>query len=299
MSISQQVNKKSSSSISKTYKIFLKKFFSEGSFFIKRNWFLLVIFQSQILYIYLQKKPIEKENPKVIIEAKNTDVIKKQKELEKQLDYLNSNFLSLQAQHAKIIKSTIAVQEQTNKVSDVVKNNSIINLNKNSELDFSNIENIGEKINRGEKYFYLLTLVPQSFTNHSSFSVLKQYSENVPLNIQVIKEQLENISKNKTKNPNVFHHYPSWINKLAEFFKGQIEITKISEVVSDNAFSSVFDALNKNDLNLALSASMTIENKALEKWREIVKQRIIIEDNYKMFLEHIHNTILNIKKDTD
>lgn len=299
MSTSQTINNKNNIVSTRLTKLlaYWKKLFFYNFNAVKKYWPLLVILQLQLGYLVFEKYFTEKNISSVIIEAKNLDIINKQKAMALQLKQLNEKFLSLQINQARVLKSAITIQDKATKTEDIVKQNSknsIFPNEINTEVIIT--EQIKKHIEDSEPYHHLLEKISDNLKNHNSYVILENYSKNVPITLKEIIKNFDTIAANRVHTDAKLEIVPEWLDKIASLFKGKVEIGK--NINSENSpYIMIKKALDQGDLQLALDGAAYIKNDDLIKWCEIVKARLFLEEQYKFFKEYAQNAIHHTNKD--
>jgi hypothetical protein len=300
MSISQTLNntpnsgKKNFDTILNQQRI--KSFVGQNLTTIIKYWPLAIISQMPLAYIAFgdkinSKKPLTHSK----VEAKNLDIKDKKhyEQLEKRLKSLNERFLVLQTQHAKIVKAIIAIQEKQ-QINSENNSPSAVKNSKHNISAFEVFEKIGEKIKLGESYSHLLLTIPNDLKSSSSYEALKQYANKAPPTFNDLIKAFSEIQKDYT--PNQYSQaVPAWLEKIAEFFKGKVKISK-GDVIEHSPIEAIKEALELHDFQLAADAAQYADNASIKKWGTLLEERLQLEHNYILFGEQISNITLEKKE---
>ncbi len=264
---------------------------------LKTYWPLLLLALLPVLVVYLllaNQKPLPTQ---VVPDKKATELYKIQnayiKNVEQRLDELNQRFLTLQNQHAKIIKSIISLKATTS--AQGTNTQTSVDLVKKTTLE--TLDRIGEKIRLNEPFSGLLTSLPKDCSTFAGHKTLQQFSARLPLTFVQLKKTFDDIKKGY-KPPKVNNNIPSWLEKIASVFpdaitllaKDNIKIEKANQT-EENPLQPIADALEVQDLRLAYSFTKDLQIQSVKHWAKLVMERISLEEDYSLFAEKVQNWV--------
>ena len=247
---------------------------------IKNFWPLLLLTQLPLIIIsvvLIRISPI----PTSSVTKNEVMQNDKIKNLEIHIKNLNEKFLSLQGQHSKILLDLKSEKNLQKHENYTIENNHL----KQQTLEI--LDRIGEKIRLNEPFAGLLSNISKDCVNFSGFQNLHKYSTKLPLTFLQLKKAFDEIYKNYTP-PRQEAKFPSWLDKIASFFRGKIKIEYLNQV-RVNPMLPVLEALEMQDLKLALSLAKDINLPTTKLWAALVQERILLESEYSLFAEKVQD----------
>lgn len=258
-----------------------EKYLKRMWYAIKNFWPLLLLTQIPLIIVSIvllrRILPVPTSLP-----TKNEMVQnKKIKNLEIHIKNVNEKFLDLQDQNSKILQELKSEKNSQKHGNYAIENNQF----KQHTLEI--LDRIGEKIRLNEPFAGLLANISKDCINFSGYQSLHKYSTKLPLTFSQLKKAFDEIYKNYTP-PKQDAKFPSWLEKIASFFRGKIKI-EYQNQIRINPLLPVLEALEMQDLKLALALAKDINLPTTKLWTALVQERILLESEYSLFAEKIQD----------
>ena len=254
-------------------------------------WPIFLLGQLPLLVVYgliANPKPAQLPAAPIKIDKKAAEFQKQQstrlKNLEQRLEGLNQRFLILQNQHAKTVKALIVLKSESNSQR---AEHGVASINQTRNLTLEILDRIGEKIRLNEPFTGLLTNISKECVNFSGYQTLHKYAAKLPLTFLQIKKEFDEFYKNyipQKQDTNL----PLWLTKIASFFHGKIKIKKVDQI-EVNPLQPLHEALEAQNLKLALVLASDLDFPAVKLWAQKVSERVLLEDQYSIFAEKVQN----------
>jgi competence protein ComGC len=248
---------------------------------IKSFWPLLLLAQISLIIISIMLlrliSPVSTSSPTKSETIQNERI----KNLEIHIKNLNEKFLIIQEQNSKMLsdlKSEKILQRQDNYT---------VSNNQSKQQTLEMLDRIGEKIRLNEPFARLLANISNDCINFPGYQTLHKYSTKLPLTFLQLKKAFDEIYKNYTP-PKQDAKFPSWLEKIASFFRGKIKIEYLNQA-KINPLLQVLEALEMQDLKLVLSLAKDINLPTLKLWTALVQERILLENEYSLFAERVQD----------
>lgn len=258
---------------------------------IKNFWPLLLLTQIPLIIIFAITFGLTSPAP-TSSTTKNFEVMQNDKinNLEIHIKNLTEKILTIQNQYSKILvelKSEKSLQKYENTTT---------NSNQLKRQILDTIDRIGEKIRLNEPFAGLLASISNECANFSGYQNLHKYSTKLPLTFLQLKKTFDEIYKNYTP-PKQESKFPSWLERIASFFRGKIKIERLNQVKT-NPLLPVLEALEIHDLKLAMSLAKNIKIPTIGLWADLVQERILLESEYSLFAEKVRDWAEHLVTDT-
>ncbi len=248
---------------------------------IKNFWPLLIL--TQVPLIILSIVLLRMISPVPTLPPTKNEIVKnnKIKNLETHIKNLNEKFLDLQDQNSKILQTLKSEKNLQKPEGYIIDNNNL----KHQTLEI--LDRIGEKIRLNEPFAGLLANISRDCKNFSGYQSLHKYSTKLPLTFLQLKKSFDEIYKNY-KPQKQEAKFPSWLERIASFFRGKIKIEYLNQV-RVNPLLPVLEALEMQDIKLALSLAKNINLPTTKLWTALVEERILLESEYSLFAEKVQD----------
>lgn len=253
---------------------------------LKNYWPLILLTQLPLIilsiFVLNAMKPFQKF---VLPSTKKVELQNEQiKTLENHIKNLNEKILYIQNQYAEDLSKLKATNNLQNQTSTTT------NVDQSKRQILETLDRIGEKIRLNEPFAGLLATLPKDCVNFPGYKTLYRYSSKLPLTFLQLKKIFDDIYKAYMPPKQTTNIHP-WLAKFASLFRGRIKVERIQN--APNPLLPIYEALDMHDLRSALLLTKGIDFPTLKLWKNLVQERILLEDEYSVFVEKTQTWLLN------